>query len=87
MSEANKAVVRKLWATLYTKNWDALEQLFHADAFYEDVPTPDPGARGPKHILTRLRIGLVMLPESSVMRRNVPLPVASIHRWPAVPPR
>ena len=58
MSEANKAVVRKLWATLYTKNWDALEQLFSDDAFYEDVPTPDPGARGPKNIVMRLRIGL-----------------------------
>ena len=57
-SEANKAVVRKLWSTLYTRNWDALEQVFSADAFYEDVPTPDPGARGAKNIVTRLRIGL-----------------------------
>jgi limonene-1,2-epoxide hydrolase len=58
MSDANKAVVRRLWSTRYTRNWDALEQLFSADAFYEDVPTPDPGARGAKNIVTRLRIGL-----------------------------
>ncbi len=47
MSEANKAVVRRLWATLYTRDWDAVAALFSDDAFYEDVPTPDPGARGP----------------------------------------
>ena len=58
MPELNKAIVRKLWATLYTKNWEALEQLFSDDAFYEDVPAPDPGARGPKNIVMRLRIGL-----------------------------
>jgi ketosteroid isomerase-like protein len=58
MSEQNKAVVRKLWSTLYTRDWDALERLFSEDAFYEDVPTPDPGARGAKNIVTRLRIGL-----------------------------
>ena len=37
--------------------------------------------RSPSHI------GLVMLPCSSLMRRNVPEPSASIHMWPAVPPR
>ena len=58
MSEANKAVVRKLWSTLYTRDWDALAELFSEDAFYEDVPTPDPGARGATNIVTRLRIGL-----------------------------
>jgi limonene-1,2-epoxide hydrolase len=57
-AEANKAVVRRLWATLYTKNWDELATLFTDDAFYEDVPTPDPGAHGPANIVTRLRIGL-----------------------------
>jgi ketosteroid isomerase-like protein len=56
--EANKAVVRRLWQTLYTRNWDELATLFSDDAFYEDVPTPDPGARGPANIVTRLRIGL-----------------------------
>jgi ketosteroid isomerase-like protein len=58
MSEQNKAVVRKLWSTLYTRDWDAVAALFSEDAFYEDVPSPDAGARGPKHIVTRLRIGL-----------------------------
>jgi ketosteroid isomerase-like protein len=58
MSDANKAAVRKLWSTLYTKDWDAVAALFSDDAFYEDVPSPDAGARGPRNIVTRLRIGL-----------------------------
>jgi hypothetical protein len=40
-----------------------------------------------KYTRSPIHIGLVMLPVSSVMRRNVPLPVASIQRCPAVPPR
>jgi len=57
-AEENKRVVQKLWSTLYTKDWDALLPLFTEDAFYEDVPSPDPGARGPQNIVKRLRIGL-----------------------------
>ena len=56
--DANKAVVRKLWETLYTKDWDALAALLHEECFYEDVPTPDAGARGPANVVRRLRIGL-----------------------------
>jgi limonene-1,2-epoxide hydrolase len=56
--EANKAAVRRLWETLYTKDWDALAALLHEECFYEDVPTPDPGARGPQNVIRRLRIGL-----------------------------
>jgi limonene-1,2-epoxide hydrolase len=56
--EANKRVVEALWRTLYTKDWDALGELLHDDVFYEDVPTPDPGARGRANVIRRLRIGL-----------------------------
>ena len=34
-----------------------------------------------------IHIGLVMLPASFDIRRKLPLPAASIHRCPAVPPR
>ncbi len=57
-AEANKQVVSAMWATLYAKDWEKLASFFSADAHYEDVPTPDPGARGPDNIVKRLRMGL-----------------------------
>ena len=56
--EANKRVVERLWTTLYAKDWDALAAILHDEVFYEDVPAPDPGARGPANVIRRLRIGL-----------------------------
>ena len=55
---ASKRVVEQLWQTLYTKDWDALGALLHDEVFYEDVPTPDPGAHGRANVIRRLRIGL-----------------------------
>jgi len=54
----NKQVVEGLWTTLYTKDWEKLKTFLSEDAFYEDVPTEDPGAHGPDHIVARLRMGL-----------------------------
>jgi limonene-1,2-epoxide hydrolase len=56
--EADKRVVETLWRTLYTKDWEAVGRVLHDDVFYEDVPTPDPGARGRENVIRRLRIGL-----------------------------
>jgi len=56
--EANKRVVERLWATLYTKDWEALGALLHEEVFYEDVPAPDAGAHGRENAIRRLRIGL-----------------------------
>ena len=56
--DANKRLVERLWQTLYTKDWDALGALLHDEVFYEDVATPDPGARGRANVIRRLRIGL-----------------------------
>ena len=56
--EENKRVVAELWACLYRKDWDGLAACLAPDAFYEDVPAPDPGARGPENVVKRLRIGL-----------------------------
>ena len=58
MSEANKAIVEQMWAALYRKDWERLATYFTEDAFYEDVPTPDTGARGAANIVRRLRMGL-----------------------------
>jgi ketosteroid isomerase-like protein len=57
-AEDNKRVVERLWAALYRKDWDGVAACLADDAFYEDVPAPDAGARGPAHIVRRLRIGL-----------------------------
>jgi limonene-1,2-epoxide hydrolase len=57
-SEENKRVVASLWECLYRKDWDGLAGHLAPDAFYEDVPAPDPGARGPANVVKRLRSGL-----------------------------
>jgi len=54
----NKACVARMWECLYTKNWAGLQAELTDDCFYEDVPAPDPGARGPENVVKRLRIGL-----------------------------
>ncbi len=56
--EDDKRVVAELWACLYRKDWDGLKARLSDDAFYEDVPAPDAGARGPENVVKRLRIGL-----------------------------
>ena len=55
---ASRRVAEQLWQTLYTKDWEAVGALLHDEVFYEDVPTPDPGARGRANVIRRLRIGL-----------------------------
>ena len=56
--EDDKKVVAELWSCLYRKDWEGLKAQLTDDAFYEDVPAPDPGARGPENVVKRLRIGL-----------------------------
>ena len=56
--DEDKRVVGELWACLYAKDWEGLKTRLTDDAFYEDVPAPDPGARGPDNVVKRLRIGL-----------------------------
>ncbi len=57
-SEDNKRVVAEMWECLYRKDWDGLAARIAPDGFYEDVPTPDAGARGPENVVKRLRVGL-----------------------------
>lgn len=54
----DRRLVSELWSCLYAKDWDGLAARLSPDAFYEDVPAPDPGARGPENVVKRLRIGL-----------------------------
>jgi limonene-1,2-epoxide hydrolase len=56
--EENKRVVKRLWEALYAKDWDGVAACLTDDCHYEDVPAPDPGARGPANVVRRLRIGL-----------------------------
>lgn len=55
--EDGKRIVAAMWECLYRKDWDGLAGHLAPDVFYEDVPAPDPGARGPENVVKRLRIG------------------------------
>lgn len=50
--------VLAFWDALYRHDWDGVASCFTDDAFYEDVASPDDGARGPAAIVQRLRLGL-----------------------------
>ena len=55
-ADANKAVVKKMWAALGNMDWEGMKACMHPDIFYEDIPTDDPGARGPDNCVKRLQI-------------------------------
>jgi ketosteroid isomerase-like protein len=54
----NKRAVERMWECLYRKDWDGVAACIADDGFYEDVPAPDRGARGPANVVKRLRVGL-----------------------------
>ena len=54
--EANRKTVEALWEALSARNWEALKECLSDDVHYEDVPTDDPGARGPENVVKRLAI-------------------------------
>lgn len=57
-NEDKRALAEGFWAVLATRDFEKLGVYFAADGLYEDVPTPDAGARGPAAIAARLRTGL-----------------------------
>lgn len=57
-ADENKRVVESLWRCLYRKDFEGVAALIAEDGHYEDVPAPDPGARGPANVVKRLRVGL-----------------------------
>jgi len=54
--EANRKTVEKLWSALSAMDWETLKRCLTPDVHYEDVPTEDPGARGPENVVKRLAI-------------------------------
>ena len=58
----NKNLVLAFWRDLYeTRDYDRCGAYFSEDGLYRDVPAPDSGARGPKAIAKRLKIGLEVI--------------------------
>lgn len=47
-----------IWQALSDRNWDLLKTFLSDDCLYVDMPTAATAARGPKDIITRLKIGL-----------------------------
>lgn len=56
--EQNLALIRRFWQDLYRRDFDAVGAYFAEDGLYQDVPTPDFGALGPRQVAARLRLGL-----------------------------
>jgi ketosteroid isomerase-like protein len=54
--EENRRTVERLWRALSDRDWETLKSCLSADVHYEDVPTEDPGARGPENVVKRLAI-------------------------------
>lgn len=52
----HKATVLRMWKALADFDFPTLESCLHPDVHYEDIPTDDPGARGPKNVTKRLSI-------------------------------
>jgi ketosteroid isomerase-like protein len=53
---ANRRTVETLWSALSAMDWETLKSCLAPDVHYEDVPTEDPGARGPENVVKRLAI-------------------------------
>jgi ketosteroid isomerase-like protein len=55
-AEQNKKTVETMWAALTAMDWETLKSCLTDDIHYEDVPTEDPGARGPENTVRRLAV-------------------------------
>ena len=54
--DTHKATVLRMWKALAAFDFPTLESCLHPEVHYEDIPTDDPGARGPKNVTKRLSI-------------------------------
>ncbi|MFP6605986.1 MAG: nuclear transport factor 2 family protein [Myxococcota bacterium] len=59
--EANKQTVETMWKALSAMDWETVKSCLAEDVHYEDVPTEDPGARGPENVVKRLAIAFDQL--------------------------
>ena len=69
--DVNRKTVEKLWGSLSARDWPALESCLAEDVHYEDVPTEDPGARGPENVVKRLRIAFDQLTDHDDSRHGI----------------
>jgi ketosteroid isomerase-like protein len=54
--DTNRKTVETMWEALSARDWEGLKRCLSPDVHYEDVPTEDPGARGPENVVKRLAI-------------------------------
>lgn len=54
--QENRKTVERMWSALSAMDWEKLKSCLAPDVHYEDVPTEDPGARGPENVVKRLSI-------------------------------
>ena len=59
--ETNKQTVETMWKALSAMDWETVKSCLAEDVHYEDVPTEDPGARGPENVVKRLAIAFDQL--------------------------
>jgi ketosteroid isomerase-like protein len=72
LAGGNRALVERLWETLYRRDFDGVGALFADDGEYTDMPTPaEDVARGPAQIAARLRLGLEPLASISHKVRTI----------------
>ncbi len=55
-NEDHRKTVEKMWEALSRMDWETVKSCLHPEVHYQDVPTEDPGARGPENVVKRLRI-------------------------------
>jgi ketosteroid isomerase-like protein len=60
-SDENKQTVLTMWNALSDFDWETVKSCLARDVHYEDVPTEDPGARGPENTVKRLAIAFDQL--------------------------
>ena len=59
--DANKQTVETMWKAVSAMDWGTVKSCLAEDVHYEDVPTEDPGARGPENVVKRLAIAFDQL--------------------------
>ena len=51
-------IAERFWSALYARDWERIAGFFGPDSLYWDVPVgPTAAARGPEHIVDRIRLG------------------------------
>jgi ketosteroid isomerase-like protein len=70
-SEQNKATVERMWRALSEMDWETLKSCLHPDVHYEDVPTEDPGARGPENVVKRLAVAFKHLAKQEQITHHI----------------